>query len=133
MAVPAGYYAPEGSRVPLPCGGSSHYCPGGEGAPHGVSAHDETYTDGSLNPHLNATDKMTRTSVRACALGFFCESGQQLVCPTGHWCANGVQHPCQAGTLGNATGLGSRACGGPCPSAHYCLEASTAAQPYARP
>ena len=86
----------------------------------------ETYTDLALNPSLDPTSPLTRTSTRACTDGHYCDSGQAIRCPLGHWCLEGVQHTCPAGTMGNATMLSSPACNGLCTVNHFCPIASTA-------
>lgn len=38
----------------------------------------------------------------------------------GSYCLSGVKQPCPAGTYGNASGLTSADCSGPCPAGYYC-------------
>lgn len=127
MPTLAGYYSPPGSISPQPCGGSSLYCPGHEGKPRSIIGVLETYTDRSLNSALDPTNPLTRTSFSDCPGKHYCDSGQATICPFGHWCSSGEQHTCSAGLLGNATGLNSSSCNGPCPVAHYCPKASASA------
>lgn len=52
-----------------------------------------------------------------CAAGYFCTGGApSQICPAGSYCLASASSPspCPAGTFGNATGLSSAACSGPC-------------------
>lgn len=43
------------------------------------------------------------------------------MCPEGTYCQEGVSIACPAGTYGDAPGLSSPICSGPCPAGRYCL------------
>ena len=126
--VPAGHFAAAGSTSASACGGSALYCPGGEGEPRVAPTGTQTYTDVALDQTLDPTNPATRTSLRDCPPGFYCEGGLALECPTGYFCRDGKQFECAAGKLGNARMLTTPECNGICPPAHYCPEAATAAQ-----
>ena len=42
------------------------------------------------------------------------QRAQQVICEPGHYCTGGVNIACPAGTFGNASGLSTPACSGPC-------------------
>ena len=52
----------------------------------------------------------------------------QVPCSIGSYCSHGVQALCPPGVFGNASGLTSPACSGPCAAGYYCPSNSTSPQ-----
>jgi hypothetical protein len=94
----------------------------------------------------NATGLETAACSGPCAAGYYCPVGSRgqygnkadgsaatgaanstSVCPIGSYCAQGSALPsaCPAGTYGNAAGLTTATCSGPCAAGHYCPEGSS--------
>jgi hypothetical protein len=57
-------------------------------------------------------------------------TGQSL-CEPGYYCLSGVRTACPGGTFGNAQGLKTPACSGPCTAGYYCPAGSTTSTAYA--
>lgn len=102
-----GYYCPEGSSEPLPCGEINYYCPRAAGVPLQVES-------GYYSTPLSAPES-TRTS--------------QAECPAGYWCSSGARHACPAGKYQTETGQTSAAACLPCQAGCACPSASSSACP----
>ena len=76
----AGFFAPDGSTIPQPCGSASVYCPEGSPIPVRVADGQESFTNLSLNPHLDPNDPATRTSQRPVPAGYIAVGGKRLAC-----------------------------------------------------
>ena len=111
-----GYYCPQGSSADegreLECGGTHVYCPEGSGEP--TVSPPGYYTIGGYQNQPGHPENTTRSDVRRCPAGFFCEDGVVAQCPQG--------------TYGAASGLATRACSGPCEPGHFCPPGSTHAR-----
>ena len=73
----AGYFCPAASsaRDQLPCGSNAVYCEAGVGQPRAVAAGFES---------IGGTNE-TRSAVRQCELGRFCEAGVSVACRQGEF------------------------------------------------
>ncbi|ETW03965.1 hypothetical protein H310_04372 [Aphanomyces invadans] len=95
---PEGFYCPSGTATPKPCPSNS-ICPSGSTAP-------------TIIPHGQYL-----TTIHATTTTF---ESMLTTCPPGSYCINGLVTPCPLGRYGNATGLTTALCSGPCPEGFYC-------------
>ncbi|KAE9043578.1 hypothetical protein PR001_g5732 [Phytophthora rubi] len=138
---PVGHYCPKASIQPTPCpagtfgavegltdANCSGECPIGYACPEGTGSattwpcdHDTFCPAGSAEPRAphrgSHVVEITATEEVACPLGSFCSPDEAL----------GGSRLCPGGTFGNATGLASAACSGPCSAGFYCPRGSTSA------
>ena len=101
---PAGYFCPEGSVSPTPCGNSSQYCPEGSSQPRPIpSGYFGIGKDRNLHFDI-------------------------IICPKGTYCMDGFKHVCQPGSYGDTVGLSTESCSAPCPAGYYCPTGSSDAR-----
>jgi hypothetical protein len=136
-----GHYCPSASVRPTPCpagtfgaaagltdASCSGACPVGYACPEGTASattwpceHDQFCPAGSAKPRAPRKGahvvEMAATEEVACPMGSFCSPDE----------APGGARLCPAGAFGNATGLSSAACSGPCAAGYYCPRGSTSA------
>jgi hypothetical protein len=104
----AGFYCQQGSTYsnPQTCGGAAFYCPEGSGAP--ISILPGNYSIGGPVE----TDTM-RTGTAPCPFG------------SNYCLGDGLSRVCPAGVYGNASGLATPLCSGPCSPGYFCPSNST--------
>lgn len=102
----AGYFCEPGSTTsnPQACGSAAVYCPAGSGAPLAI-------TPGNFS--TGGADSLTRTTSTVCTSG-------SNYCP-----GDGLIYSCPVGVYGNASGMFSAACSGPCEAGYFCDVGST--------
>ena len=100
-ACRAGFYCNEDDSSERYCGGNNWWC-----SPR--STQPTPVTKGYYS--VGGTE-LSRISQKECEMGFYC--------------VEGVRHPCPPGQIGNATGLFSSKCSGPCPEGYYCPNFTT--------
>lgn len=105
---PAGYYCPEGTADPIPCGNTSLYCPTGSATPSSIPS--GYYGAGSSDVKLFS---------------------RIIKCPKGYFCREGGRHPCLAGYYGDVEGLSAESCVGQCPAGWFCPTGT--AEPFSHP
>ena len=114
----AGYFCPEGEKIPTKLCTSGFYCPKGTAVPQQCQPGSYTNVSG-------------QTVCSLCNEGFYCSPVEQsnvtkniTPCPAGFFCPKGSsfqsKQPCPEGTFSNMTGLTSRDNCQPCPPGHYC-------------
>lgn len=106
----AGFYCLEGSISATSkfCGDPNKYCPAGSSIP---LVSPTGYYTVDINGNDYVESRYSRSSIK--------------ICPLGYYCNNGIKLPCLAGYYGASYGLSEGTCSGICPQGFYCPLAST--------